>query len=139
MAENKTQASKASVTQFINSVENPQRRKDAKVVAKIMREVSGKRPKMWGPSIVGYGEYHYKYDSGREGDFMRLGFSPRKAELVVYIMPGYSDYGPLLKKLGKHRKGKSCLYIRKLEDINLDVLKELIQAGWNDMLQRYPV
>lgn len=94
---------------------------------------------MWGPSIIGYGRYHYIYDSGREGDFLATGFSPRKANLSIYIMPGYTDFGEILSRLGKHKIGKSCLYVTKLADIDLDVLAELIRAGLKDLDQKWPV
>ena len=138
MAELKTKATRASVTSFLQAITPPQKRKDARLLAKLCREVSGKRPRMWGDSIVGYGSYHYKYDSGREGDFFRLGFSPRKHNLTVYLMPGYTDFGPLLKKLGKHKIGKSCLYIKQLEDINLETLHKMMQVAWKKMQQLYP-
>ena len=135
---NKTQATKASVTEFLNGIEDPDRRRDCKTIARIMREVSGKRATMWGSAMVGYGSYHYHYDSGREGDFFRIGFSPRKQDLTIYIMPGYTDFGALLSKLGKHRKGKSCLYLKRLTDVDMKVLERLIRAGWQDMQRRYP-
>lgn len=94
---------------------------------------------MWGPSIVGFGRYHYRYDSGREGDFLACGFSPRKANMTVYIMPGYQDYGEILGRLGKHRVGKSCLYINRLADVDLAVLEELIRVGLRDLDARWPV
>ena len=103
----------------------------------MMREATGCRPKMWGPSIVGYGSYEYKYESGREGIFLLCGFSPRKANLVVYIMPGFSSFGPLLKKLGKHKTGSSCLYINKLADVDEKVLKKLIVDSVKHMRQKY--
>ncbi len=137
MAKNKTQPNKQSVAAFLNSIENGQRRKDAKVVLKLMKEVTGEKPIMWGPAIVGFGSYHYKYASGREGDFLIVGLSPRKANLTVYIMPGYQDYSDLTDKLGKHKLGKSCLYIRKLEDIHIPTLKRLIKRGYTDMKKKY--
>jgi len=94
---------------------------------------------MWGASIVGYGRYHYRYKSGREGDFLATGFSPRKTALSVYIMPGYADFGDILSRLGKHKLGKSCLYVNKLADIDLDVLSELIRAGLEDLGRLWPV
>ena len=94
---------------------------------------------LWGGSILGYGQYHYVYDSGREGDFLATGFAPRKANLVVYIMPGYTDFGPILARLGKHRLGKSCLYLNRLSDVDADVLAELIRAGLDDLGRRWPV
>ena len=104
-----------------------------------MRKATGKRAKMWGPSIVGYGQYHYKYDSGREGDFILTGFSPRKQNLVVYIMPGFSPFASLMKRLGKYKTGKSCLYIRKLDDIDESVLDQLISKSVQLMRERYDV
>ena len=137
MAENKTKKTKASVTDFLKSIENPQMRADAKKVASIMRRVTGKRAKMWGSSIVGYGTYHYKYDSGREGDFMTTGYSPRKQALTVYIIPGFSKFGPLMKKLGKYKTGKSCLYIRRLSDVDENVLEKLIDGSVKLMRKKY--
>lgn len=128
-AANKTVATKASVKDFLDAVENETRRKDAKAVDKMMREASGVKPAMWGPSIVGYGSYHYKYESGREGDFLKIGFSPRKANLVLYgLLAKGSD--ALLKKLGKHKLGKGCLYLNDLEDVDEAVLRRLIANGW---------
>ena len=126
MAENKTKPTSANVRDFLNGIEDEQKRRDAKTVARIMKRVTGKPPKMWGPSIVGYDSYHYVYDSGREGDFMVAGFSPRKQALTLYIMSGFSGHQALMKKLGKHTTGKSCLYVKKLDDVDLDVLEELI-------------
>ena len=94
---------------------------------------------MWGPTIIGYGEYHYTYESGREGDFLATGFSPRKANMVLYIMPGYADFGDILDRLGKHKLGKSCLYINKLADVDLDVVAEIIKAGIDDLGTRWPI
>ena len=137
MAELKTQRNKASVNAFLNSVENPQRRKDAKTVLGLMKELTGLKPEMWGTSIVGFGTYHYKYASGREGDFMLVGFSPRKQNLTLYIMPGFERYPSLMKKLGKHSTGKSCLYINKLEDVDLSVLSDLIKSSVKYMNDKY--
>lgn len=139
MAELKTKPTKVSVAKFLKSVENPVRREDARTVKKLIDRITGWKAKMWGPSIVGYGQYHYKYASGREGDFFVTGFSPRKTNLVVYIMPGYVDYGPLLKKLGKYKIGKSCLYINKLVDIDLNVLETLIRRSVSHMKKNYDV
>lgn len=137
MAENKTQKTGASVGDFVKSIDDPQMRRDARKVASIMRRVTGKRAKMWGSSIVGYGTYHYRYDSGREGDFMLTGYSPRKQALTVYIMPGFSKFGPLMKKLGKYRTGKSCLYIKRLSDVDERVLEQLIDRSVKVMRQKY--
>ncbi len=137
MAENKTKKTGASVTEFVNSIDDPQMRADARKVASMMRRITGKRAKMWGPSIVGYGTYHYKYDSGREGDFMVTGYSPRKQALTVYVMPGFSNYAPLMKKLGKYKTGKSCLYIRRIADVDENVLEKLIEGSVREMRKKY--
>lgn len=139
MAENKTQPTDAEVATFLNAVEHPTRRADGLALDALFRELTGWTPRMWGPSIVGYGSYHYKYDSGREGDFLATGFSSGKAKLSVHIMPGYADFGDILARLGKHKIGKSCLYINKLADIDMTVLGELIRAGLDDLNQKYPV
>lgn len=137
MADNKTQPTKASVTEFIKAIDDPQKRADARKVAAMMRKATGKRAKMWGSSIVGYGTYHYKYASGREGDFMMAGFSPRKQALTVYIMAGFSKYGALMKKLGKYKTGKSCLYIKRLSDVDEAVLQQLIEESVKYMRKNY--
>ena len=137
MAANKTTPTKASVTTFLNSVEDSQKRADCRKVAAMMRRATGKRAKMWGPSIVGYGTYHYKYESGREGDFMLTGFSPRKQALTVYVMPGFARYDALMKKLGKFKTGKSCLYIKRLADVDEGVLEKLIDASVKQMRKDY--
>ena len=137
MAANKTVKTNASVTDFVKSIENPQMRADARKVASMMRRATGKRAKMWGSSIVGYGTYHYKYDSGREGDFMVTGYSPRKQALTVYIMPGFSKFGPLMKKLGKYKTGKSCRYIKRLSDVDEQVLEKLIEGSVKEMRKKY--
>lgn len=136
-SKNKTVATDASVTDFLNNIADEQKRQDSKEICEMMRELSGEEPKMWG-SIVGFGQYHYKYDSGREGDAVRTGFSPRAKNLTVYIMPGYQDLGDKLERLGKHKLGKSCLYINKLADVDKDVLKEIIQFGLDEMDRKYP-
>lgn len=138
MRENKTRPTTISPANFIASVDHPVRRADAQKLLEMMTRITGETPIMWGPAIIGFGQYHYRYDSGREGDFMRTGFSPRKANMVVYIMPGYTDFGTILERLGKHRLGKSCLYINKLADVDLDVLEELIRAGLADMARKHP-
>ena len=138
MSENKTKATEASVVAFITAVKPDQKRQDAFELLKLMEDTSGYTAKMWGDSIVGLGEYHYKYDSGREGDHMRLGFSPRKNNFSLYIMSGFNEYQDLLTDLGKHKLGKSCLYINKLSDVKIDVLKKIIQASLNYMQEKYP-
>lgn len=138
MAELKTQPNRAGVKKFLNSVENPGRRRDSLKMLDIMRQVTGEKPRMWGTAIVGFGSYHYKYASGREGDWMITGFSPRKAALTVYIMAGFPRHAALMKKLGKHKTGKSCLYINKLEDVNEAVLRDLISESVAYMRTTYP-
>ena len=123
MTQRKTTQNEGDVNVFLDAVENPRRRADARQLLALMRAVTGEPPKMWGSSIVGFGSYHYRCASGREGDSLVVGFSPRKQNLVVYIMPGFSDYGSLLGKLGKFRTGKSCLYVNKLDDIDLGLLE----------------
>ena len=139
MAENKTRQTNASVNEFLKSVDNVKRRADAKAVHKMMREVTGNRAKMWGSSLVGFGKYDYRYESGRSGSFMLTGYSPRKASLVVYIMPGFKPYKSLMDKLGKYKTGKSCLYINKLEDVDQNVLQQLIARSVRDMRRKYKV
>ncbi|MDE2749998.1 MAG: DUF1801 domain-containing protein [Chloroflexota bacterium] len=129
MAENKTQRNDGDVMAYLESVENKRRREDSLVVLKMMEEATGEPAEMWGTSIVGFGSYHYRYASGREGDFMLTGFAPRKQALTLYIMGGHERYEALMAKLGKHRTGSSCLYINKLADVDLDVLRELIAAS----------
>jgi len=136
-AKNKTTQNDSSVAAFLDGVQNRRRREDAKRLLGLMIDVTGEPAKMWGTSIVGFGTYHYRYASGREGDFMRVGFAPRKQNLVVYIMPGFSSYDALLAKLGKHRTGKSCLYVNKLDDVDLGVLEELIRDSMEEMRRRY--
>ena len=139
MAENKTQATKVAVSDFIAAVENPTRRADAQVLDQLFRKVTGWEPQMWGPSLIGYGRYDYTYESGRAGQFLATGFSPRKANLVLYIMPGYTDFAPIMARLGKHKRGKSCLYINKLADVDLEVVAELVKAGLDDLRKHWPV
>ena len=126
MAELKTKPNKVSVEKFLKSIKDEQKRKDSFQVLEMMKKITKEEPVMWGPSIVGFGKYHYKYASGREGDWFLTGFSPRKQNLTIYIMSGFKRYNELMKKLGKHKTGSSCLYINKLEDIDMKVLKELI-------------
>ena len=129
MAELKTKPNDQDVEAFLNSVENEKKRQASYTLKELMEEVTGAEAKMWGDSIVGFGNYHYKYKSGREGDWFLTGFSPRKQNLTLYIMAGFSGYDNLLKDLGKYKTGKSCLYINKLEDVNLDVLQELVKQS----------
>ena len=125
-AELKTKVNDASVADFLSSVVDEQKRKDSFEILKIMKQITKEEPKMWGSSIVGFGSYHYKGASGREGDWMQIGFSPRKQNITLYIIPGFERYQALMKKLGKYSTGKSCLYIKRLSDVNVDVLKDLI-------------
>lgn len=140
MAELKTQKNRASVSKFIAAIEDDQKRKDCKMLLKIFREATGKKPVMWGEFIVGYGEYHYVYASKREGDWPVTGFSPRKANISIYIMPGIQKYTSLLKKLGKYKASKgSCLYIKKLDDVDPVVLAKIIKTSVADMKKMYDV
>lgn len=129
MSDLKTKPTGASVDKFIDSVEDEQKREDSRKILALMKEVTGEEPRMWGDSIVGFGSYHYKYASGREGDWPLTGFSPRKQSLTIYIMPGFDRYKDILKKLGKHSTSVSCLYIKKLDDIDMDILKELVRES----------
>lgn len=135
--QNKTQENDHDVDEFIASIEKDQKRLDAQKILMMMEEISGHPPKMWGASIIGFGTYHYKYDSGREGDAMKIGFSPRKANLVLYIMLGFEGYIDKLASLGKHKTGKSCLYINNLADIDLSVLNEIIKISIDTMNDKY--
>ncbi len=139
MSQNKTVATSVDPKSFVDALEHKTRRADGLVLLELFAEVSGFQPKMWGPTIVGFGRYHYTYETGREGDFLATGFSPRKANLSIYIMPGYQDYSEILSRLGKHKLGKSCLYVNKLADIDLDVLRELISAGLRDLDKIWPI
>ena len=130
MAENKTRKTGASVEEFLSSVENKRRREDGRTLLTMMRDITGLEPEMWGPSIIGFGDYHYKYESGREGDMFLTGFSPRKQSLSLYVMDGFDGRDEILNRLGKHRKSVSCLYINKLADVDMDVLRELIQQSF---------
>ncbi|MCB0101280.1 MAG: DUF1801 domain-containing protein [Anaerolineales bacterium] len=135
MAELKTKKNTASVETFIKSIKDEQIQEDCREIIKMMKQATKAEPKMWGTSIVGFGEYHYKYASGREGDWFLTGFSPRKQNLTLYIMSGFDQYNELLKKLGKFSTGKSCLYIKKLENIDKKILKELIIKSVQHMSQ----
>ena len=137
MAELKTQKNDASVEEFINGVSDETKRQDCRTVIEMMREITGEEPSMWGTSIVGFGSYHYKYASGREGDWMLTGFSPRKQNLTLYIMSGFSEYESLLAKLGKHKTAKSCLYVKKLEDVDLPTLRNLIEQSVEHMVRAH--
>lgn len=138
-AENKTKATDADVAAFLDAVEHPVRRADALRLHEIFTEETGWSAQMWGPTIVGYGSYRYRYDSGREGDMCATGFSPRKANLSLYIMPGYQDMSAQLARLGKHKLGKACLYINKLADVDEDVVREIIRIGLTKLETYWPV
>jgi len=129
MSDLKTKPTDASVEDFLNAVEHPVKRADSFILLELMKEVSGENPVMWGTSIIGFGDYHYKYASGREGDWFKVGFSPRKRSLTVYLRTGAKKEEELLSKLGKHRTGVGCLYINKRADVDIDVLKEIIQKS----------
>ncbi len=133
MAEAKTKPTNASVADFLNRITDADRRADCFEVAKIMEGITGEKPKMWGPSIVGFGTYHYKYASGREGDWPVTGFSPRKKDLTLYLMMGFAKHEELMQKLGKHSSAKSCLYIKRLSDIHAPTLKKLIKTSVKEL------
>lgn len=134
-----TRPTDADVTAFLQAVAHPVRRADGLALDGLFRRVTGWTPRMWGATLVGYGSYHYVYDSGREGDMLATGFSPRKAALSIYVMPGYAKMDDLLARLGKHRMGKACLYVTKLADIDMDVLEEIVRRGLADLGARWPV
>lgn len=137
MSKNKTQASKSSVARFLDGIADKQKRADCRAVARIMRAVTGKNAKMWGSSIVGYGTYDYKYASGREGSFFISGFAPRAQNIAIYIMSGFRAHKSLMSRIGKHATGKSCLYIKKLDDIDEKVLRSLIEISVKYMRKTY--
>lgn len=138
MAEMKTKATGASAKAFIDGLADESVRRDCRALVKLMKEATGEAPRMWGPSMVGFGEYHYKYDSGREGDWFITGFSPRKSNLTLYIMAGFAQYDALLKQLGPHKTGKSCLYVKRLADVDAGVLRELVERSVAHMRKTYP-
>ena len=133
----KTKPGKASVAEFLNAIEDKERRADAKKVSSMMRRATGSRPKLWGTGIVGFGSYHYRYASGREGDWMIVGFSPRKTNLTLYIMPGFKNFAGLMSKLGKYKTGKSCLYIKRLDDVDQKALEKLITESVKYIRKNY--
>jgi Domain of unknown function (DU1801) len=139
MGANKTVTTDAEVVAFVAAVADPGQRADAETLIDMMSSATGHPPKMWGASIIGFDSYHYKYGSGREGDSLRIGFSPRKGQTVLYLMDGYQDHGAQLARLGKHKIGKSCLYIKRLSDIDRAVLNEMIEGSLTAMRERYPV
>jgi Domain of unknown function (DU1801) len=138
MAEPKTKKSRASVAAFLAAVPDPERRKDARAVAALLRRVTGERAALWGTNIVGFGTYHYRYASGREGDWPVAAFAPRADRISVYVTCDLSRHRELLARLGKHSKGKGCLHIRRLSDVDPDVLEELVRSGVAEVRARYP-
>jgi hypothetical protein len=137
MAELKTRPSTRGVAAFLGGLKDVRRRKDAHALVALMKRVTGARPRLWGPSIVGFGRYHYRYASGREGDWFLAGFSPRKASLVLYIMSGFEGVGPLLEKLGPHRKGASCLYLKSLDAVDSLALERLVKRSVAEVRRRH--
>jgi hypothetical protein len=133
MAELKTKVNDASVADFLNRIDNKKRQADAFKVLELMQSITQEEPRMWGSSIIGFGTYRYQYASGREGEWMLTAFSPRKQNLTLYIMAGFERYDELMEKLGKYKTGKSCLYLNKLEDIDMKVLEKLIKASVDHM------
>ncbi|MEM8531728.1 MAG: DUF1801 domain-containing protein [Chloroflexota bacterium] len=129
MAELKTKQNETGVADFLNNIPDEKKRQDCLALQELMQQVTGAEPKMWGNSIVGFGTYHYKYASGREGEWFLTGFSPRKQNLTLYILAGFDQYDELLERLGKHKTGKSCLYIKQLADIDIVTLRELVQQS----------
>jgi hypothetical protein len=139
MADNKTTASNAPVEEFVAGIGDKQKRRDSMDMIALMRAITGHEPRLWGSSLVGFGSYHYRYASGREGDFFLTGFSPRKSAFTVYIMPGFARYAALMKKLGPHKTGKSCLYLKNLDVIDRGVLEEVIRDSVAYMREKYAV
>ncbi|MDZ7772585.1 MAG: DUF1801 domain-containing protein [Balneolaceae bacterium] len=137
MSDNKTSANEGDVDAYLNGLEDDQQRLDSFVLLELMKEVTGKEPKMWGGTIVGFGQYHYKYESGREGDWFLTGFAPRKGKLSIYIMAGFDDYHKLLEELGPHKTGQSCLYLKTLENADMEVLRRLVKRSVEYMRKNY--
>jgi hypothetical protein len=138
MAQPKTQPNDKSVTDFLDGVEDDNKREDSFVILELMKEVTGSEPIMWGDSIIGFGNYRYKYASGKPAEWFLVGFSPRVQNLTLYIMSGFEEYDQLLDKLGQHSTGKSCLYVKRLENVDLDILKELIEKSVAHMKTNNP-
>lgn len=139
MAENKTVPTGLNVDDYINAIEHPQRKEDCEAILDLMETLTGKTPKMWGTSIVGFEKYHYKYESGREGEMLCTGFSNRKQAITLYIMDGFKQHAELLEKIGKHKRGKSCFYIKRLSDIDINVLSTVILESLKAVEQKYIV
>ena len=138
-SDNKTKATEVSVDAFIAAVADPNQRADAEKICALMERLSGEPATMWGPSIIGFGSYHYRYESGREGEMCRIGFSPRKGQTVLYLIDGFEGHAELMAKLGKHKTGKSCLYVKRLSDIDETVLEELCVRSLQYMAAKYPL
>lgn len=136
--EPKTVRTKSSVTAFVKSVKNPQQRRDTQTLVALMRKVTGERPAMWEPGIIGFGSYHYVYASGRQGDWMLTGLAPRKGQLTVYLMGGLESQKPLLSRLGQHKTGKGCVYLKDLQGIDLKILGELVRRSVRRLREMYP-
>lgn len=137
-SQNKTVETSSDPKSFIGKLEDDSRKKDALELLKIFEEASGFKPKMWGPSIIGFGSYHYVYESGREGDAPLVGFSPRKADISLYLSGSFKDRDVMLEKFGKHKSAKACIYVKKLADVDAKVLAKMIKASMADTLKRYP-
>lgn len=138
MPDAKTSPTPADVSSFLDSVEHPIRRADGRTLCALLQRVTGREPLMWGPSIIGFGSYDYRYDSGHCGTACRIGFSPRKAQLVLYVLTGGDGEADRLARLGKHKTGKGCLYLNKLADVDMAVLEEIVRTAWDEMNARYP-
>jgi hypothetical protein len=138
MAELKTKPNDGSVEAFLNSVADPKKRQDSYAILELMKQVTGEEPVLWGDSIIGFGCYHYCYESGREGDWFLTGFSPRAQNLTLYIMSGFDQYEALLARLGKYKTGKACLYIKKMEDVDMDVMRELVRQSAEHIARTNP-
>lgn len=137
MADLKTKPTGDDVTKFLNSVSDEQKRKDCFEILELMKNITGEEPKMWGASMIGFGSYHYKYESGREGDWFLTGFSPRKQNISLYIMSGFDRYDKLMNRLGKFKTGKSCLYIKQIDHIDMNILEKLIRESIAYMKEKY--
>lgn len=138
MSGNKTRPTDLSVETAIQAVEDEQKRRDCQTLQKMMRAAVGEPAVLWGDSLIGFGQYHYRYDSGREGDFFLTGFAPRKNNLSIYILAGFDRYAAQLEKLGKHKLGRGCLYVKTLAEIDTDILREIIEDSVGEMRRRYP-
>lgn len=139
MAENKTRPNDSSVIEFLDTIDDTLKRNDCETLMLLLKNITGQEGVLWGNSIVGFGSYHYVYDSGREGDMFLAGFSPRKQNISIYIMAGFGRYTSLMKELGPHKTGKSCLYIKRLADVDMDVLTDLITRSHDHMNTKYNI